>query len=271
VSVCVVLPTYNRSDALPYSLGDLLQLEGVDEVLVVDDGSTDGTPALLAAVEHPALRVLRLERNRGTPAVRNFAAAATESRWVVFAEDDCRFPRRYAAELLAEAAVQQASIVGAPMVHVGPGEELDVALTRERRAHRGARSLYDVAGFPQEATVTPLLPATALVHRRLIEHLRFDEGYGGNAYREETDFFLRAAQAGARCVLTPRTYFWEERRFGGGQARSRAAGEYWTLRNNLRFLRRHAGWLRDHGYIASPLGEQARFAGRRLRGLAGGS
>jgi glycosyltransferase involved in cell wall biosynthesis len=270
VSVAVVLPTYNRCEALRHTLDGLLALVAVDELLVVDDGSTDGTAALLGSVEHAALRVLRLERNGGTPAARNFAAAAARSEWIVFAEDDCGFPPDYAASLREEAAAHGALVVGAPMVHVAPGEDVAAAVERERRARRGPGGLDEVAGFPGAATATPLLPATALVHRPLVERLRFDEGYRGNAYREETDFFLRALASGARCVLTPRTYFWEERRYDGGQARGRAAEEYWTLRNNLRFLRRHAEWLRANGYIASPLHEQRRFAARRLRRLVGG-
>jgi GT2 family glycosyltransferase len=116
--------------------------------------------------------------------------------------------------------------------------------------------------------VTPLIPAPALVRRALALELRFDEGFRGNAYREETDFFLRATRAGARCLLTPRTYFWEPGRWAGGQQRPRAATELWTVRNNWRFLRRHGDWLAEAGHIGSPAGEQARFVGRRLRRLA---
>jgi GT2 family glycosyltransferase len=267
MSLSVVLPTYNRCDALRQNLRGLLELDAVDEFIVVDDGSTDATAELLASVDDPALRVLRSRRNGGAPAARNRGAAAAGSEWVLFAEDDCGFPSDYAAVLLDEAAMHDAEIVGAPMVHVGPEETRDDAV-RRARAERGPRTLDDVAGFPERATLTPLIPAPALVRRRLVALLRFDERYRGNGYREETDFFLRAAGAGARCLLTPRTYFWEEGRFAGGQWRGRAAEEFWCLRNNLRFLRRHAGWLVAEGLITSPLREQTRFAYSRARRLA---
>ncbi len=267
MSVSVVLPTYNRASALPGALSDLLALERVDEVVVVDDGSTDATPSVLAERAHPRLRVVRAPRNEGAPAARNRGVAAARGDWVLFAEDDCRFPADFARVLREEAQAQDAQVVGAPMVHPRGGP-LAPALAAARARAAGDGGLDDVAGFPPAALHTPLLPAPSLVSRALAARVRFDEGYRGNAYREETDFFLRALAAGARLVLTPRTYFWEAGRFPGGQARPRLAAEWWTLRNNWRFLRRHGPWLREAGLISSPAREQLAFTGRRLRGLA---
>jgi GT2 family glycosyltransferase len=97
----------------------------------------------------------------------------------------------------------------------------------------------------------------------VLDEVRFDEAYRGNAYREETDFFLRATYRGFRCLLTPNTYFWEPRRYPGGQPRTLGA-ELWTLRNNWRFLRRHGDWLAAAGHISSPGREQLVFMLRRL-------
>ena len=144
------------------------------------------------------------------------------------------------------------------------------ALARARAAESGVNGLDGVAGFPAGPVRTPLLPAPALVHRRVLDEIRFDVSYGGNAYREETDFFLRAARHGFTCLLTRRTFFWEPRRHAGGQPRSLAA-EWWTVRNNWRFLRRHGDWLAEAGLISSPVREQLAFTLRRLRGLLAGS
>jgi len=267
VAVSVVLPTYNRAAALPGALADLLDLERVLEVVVVDDGSTDATPALLAERAHPRLRVVRASANEGAPAARHHGVAAARGEWVLFAEDDCRFPPDFARVLREEAEAHEADVVGAPMVHPRGGP-LGPALAAARTRSAGDGGLDDVAGFPPAPVRTPLLPAPSLVSRALARRLRFDEGYRGNAYREETDFFLRALGAGARLVLTPRTFFWEAGRFPGGQARPRLSAEWWTLRNNWRFLRRHGAWLRDAGLIDSPAREQLAFTGRRLRALA---
>ncbi len=75
----------------------------------------------------------------------------------------------------------------------------------------GADGLDEVAGFPP-AVATPLLPAPALVTSDVLDALGFDEGYRGNAYRAETDFFIRATRRGFACLLTPRRFFWDEGR-----------------------------------------------------------
>lgn len=265
--ITVVLPTYNRAPALRANLPWIAALHAVGEIIVVDDGSADDTQAVLRAFDDQRLRVVRQPRNLGAPAARNRGAELARGAWVLFGEDDCRFPPDYAAVLRDEALAHGGDIVGAPMVHPAAGQRLDDAVAAARARRAGANGLDEVAGFPAATIVTPLVPAPALVRRALFDTLRFDEGYRGNAYREETDFFLRATQRGFRCLLTPHTYFWAAGRWPGGQFRPRAVTEYWTVRNNWRFLRRHAAWLVGEGLIRSPAREQAAFLARRTARL----
>jgi glycosyltransferase involved in cell wall biosynthesis len=267
--VTIVLPTFDRAAALHATLPAIIRMRGVDEIVVVVDGSRDGTSALLDTVADPRLRVLACSENGGAPAARNRGVAAATSGWVVFAEDDCWFPGDYAELLLEEARRTDADVVGAPMVHPRPGEPLAAAVARTRAQRRGDGGLDEPAGFPAAPIETPLLPAPSLVRREVAARVGFDEGYRGVAYREETDFFLRAQYDGARCVLTPATWFAEAGRWPGGQARHWLLEELSTLRGNWRFLRRHRRWLVERGLIASPLREQLAFAGRRARRRVG--
>jgi glycosyltransferase involved in cell wall biosynthesis len=90
VEVSVVVPTYNRLDVLPEVLAALEAQAGGPsfEVVVVDDGSTDGTGDFLAARRFRVPgRVLRQE-NRGPAVARNTGVAVARGRWVAFLGDD---------------------------------------------------------------------------------------------------------------------------------------------------------------------------------------
>jgi len=90
VQYSVVIPTYNRMDVLPEVLAALeAQREAPPfEIVVVDDGSTDGTAAFLAAYRSPLpLTVLRQD-NRGPAAARNRGVASAGGERVAFLGDD---------------------------------------------------------------------------------------------------------------------------------------------------------------------------------------
>jgi GT2 family glycosyltransferase len=268
VTVTAILPTYERAAALRVTLPRFLTLRDVAEVVVVDDGSTDDTQAVLREIHDPRLRVIRHEQNRGSPAARNTGAAAVTTEWVVFLEDDCGFPDDYVSVLLRVAREQDADVVSAPWVNA-PAESYDAEVAR-RRAHPAERfGLATHPGtFPPTTIETPFLCALALVRRDVVRTIRYDESLRGNAWREETDFYLRAVAAGHRCVLTPETASWQAGHWTGGQHPRVLAYEYWLLRNNWRFLRRHAAYLRAHGDVPGIAAAQARLAAHRGNVLA---
>jgi GT2 family glycosyltransferase len=112
----------------------------------------------------------------------------------------------------------------------------------------------------------------SLVRKSVFERVRFHESFPVNGYREETDFFVQAARAGFRCVLTPATYGYQLATWDGGQHHSSPLRyEYWAIRNNWRFLRRHGSWLAQHGYISGPLREQLRFTVTRVGDVLAGA
>jgi len=118
--VSVVIPTHARCERLPLTLASALGQTGVDhEVIVVDDGSTDGTAAFLAGHPDPRLRVVRHDTARGMSAARNAGAAVAHGRWLAFLDDDDLWaPCKLAAQLDALAAVAGArwSAVGSVVV-----------------------------------------------------------------------------------------------------------------------------------------------------------
>jgi FkbM family methyltransferase len=89
--VSVVIPTHDRSSLLREAVSSVFAQEGRGElfdleVIVVDDASSDDTPAV--AREFPGLRYLRLNVNKGPSAARNAGIAASTGKYIAFLDDD---------------------------------------------------------------------------------------------------------------------------------------------------------------------------------------
>jgi glycosyltransferase involved in cell wall biosynthesis len=103
VEISVVVPTHNRSGLLAQTLRSVLWQRGVDlEVLVVDDGSTDDTAEVVAALDAPRVRIVRNEVAQGVAAARNRGAEEARGEWVTFLDDDDLWaPDKLARQLAA--------------------------------------------------------------------------------------------------------------------------------------------------------------------------
>ena len=91
MSVSVIIPAYNRATLLPGTLDAVLaQVPAPDEVIVVDDGSTDGTGAVVDAYRDAhASRVRRIRiDNAGDLAARNVGLRAARAERVAFCDSD---------------------------------------------------------------------------------------------------------------------------------------------------------------------------------------
>jgi glycosyltransferase involved in cell wall biosynthesis len=106
VEVSIVIPTRNRSTLLAMTLRSVLCQRDVDlEVVIVDEASTDDTPALLASVRDSRVRVIRHDTPRGVSTARNRGAAEAHADWIAFLDDDDLWaPNKLALQLQAARA-----------------------------------------------------------------------------------------------------------------------------------------------------------------------
>jgi glycosyltransferase involved in cell wall biosynthesis len=86
----VVITTRDRKDLLRRAVRSALRQTAVIDVIVMDDGSTDGTPEMLGS-EFPQVMVRRSDEPRGCIAARNAAAGAARGAVIVSIDDDAEF------------------------------------------------------------------------------------------------------------------------------------------------------------------------------------
>jgi rSAM/selenodomain-associated transferase 2 len=127
--VSVVVPAYNEEQALPHTLGALFRQEGTYEVILVDGGSTDRTPAIAAGfgflggdgprdhvsgspcdgiVRHEITRLV-LTAAKGRSSQMNAGAKAARGEWLLFLHADTLLPSgaiRRLNEMESDEAVQ---------------------------------------------------------------------------------------------------------------------------------------------------------------------
>lgn len=267
----IILPTYDRRHVLERTWWCYADLAKRFPLIVVDDGSHDGTADWLGSL---GIRVARQPRRRGLPAARNLGMRLARSRWVLFGEDDVLFAPGHPERLLA--AAQRLPRVGAVAGRLMAG---DAWTLPEREPPAASASLLDplhlLADFSaplSTALPLPTLHACALVDRQAALAVGgYDESLIDSAFREESDLYARLWRSGRACWLVPDTWAVHVRhRLGGGCRGREGLGaklanrwSYW--RNASRYASRHLPLWRRWGAAEGHGRQSLRWAGRIAR------
>jgi glycosyltransferase involved in cell wall biosynthesis len=104
-TLSIVIPTHNRRDLLARTLRSALAQDAPDiDVVVVDDGSSDGTADAVGSIGDSRVQVVRNGCPVRVAAARNQGAAAASGEWVAFLDDDDLWsPRKISQQLAASA------------------------------------------------------------------------------------------------------------------------------------------------------------------------
>ncbi|RMG56052.1 MAG: glycosyltransferase family 2 protein [Acidobacteria bacterium] len=218
------------------------------QLIVVDNGSTDGSPQQIERAFPFVKLVLNGENlgyaegaNRGIHhALRGGASA------VLIMNNDLTVDRRAVAELVSILRTQpDVGIVGAKIYRADDPSRLycvweelryNHVLTRARGEYELDRGQYD--GIQD---VDCVCGAAMMVRREVFQDIGlFDPTYF--AYQEQVDFCQRARQRGIRIVFVPRAKVWHHGEFSLRSREALHIKTYLLRRNSVLFMRRHGTW-----------------------------
>ena len=246
MDVAVVIPNFNGARWLPGVLGSVAgQTAPPAEVLVVDDGSTDGSRALLAE-RFPHVRVLARGGNGGFARAANAGIAAVSAEAVALVNTDVVLaPDWIARAAAALAAAPRAAAVATKLVDLAdPALLYDAGdvLRRDGACEQRGRFERDAGRFDVPGEVFSACAGAALYRRAAVLAAGgFEERFG--TYLEDVDLGLRLRLAGWRCRWEPRAV---ARHAGGGSSAGLPHGPgAWVERNTLLLAARSfpARWL----------------------------
>ena len=88
-TISVVIPTYNRQRFIREAIRSVLyQTRSPAEIIICDDGSTDGTEEVVMSMASTVPVVYKRQENQGPGAARNLGAASARGDWIAFLDDD---------------------------------------------------------------------------------------------------------------------------------------------------------------------------------------
>jgi glycosyltransferase involved in cell wall biosynthesis len=266
VKVSVIVPVYNPGRYIDDCVESLLRQSLPDdayEVIFVDDGSTDGTPARLDAVaaEHPHVHVIHQENSGWSGKPRNVGIEASKGEFVMFVDNDDYLADEALERMYDYGVANDADVVVGKMA--GKGRPVPVELFR--RNHPRA----SVANAPLIDSLTP----HKMFRREFLDRigLRFPEG----RRRLEDHVFVTEAylRAGNVSVLSDYVCYYHVRRDDASNAGFQQldpAGYFKNLREALDVVEAYTepGELRDRllrRWLRNEMVERMR--GKRLLAL----
>ncbi|MEJ2534105.1 MAG: glycosyltransferase family 2 protein [Gammaproteobacteria bacterium] len=265
MTLTAVVVNYNAGPLLAECVRSLLVHNGVSDLRVVDNASTDDSLERLqqAFREHPALTVRRNEANLGYARAVNAELAGVRSEFVLVMNPDCRLEPGALERLWAALATNPRAALAAPAVEDRRGRPEGASL---RRFPTPLGSFMSFTGlwrlgrrwptfrgvnvpprdWPREPASAEAVSGACMLLRRdaLPDGAAFDEGYA--LHCEDLDLMYRLRRAGWSCLFVPDARAVHEQ---GTSSRSRPL---WVHRQKhlgmrrfyLKFLAREDHWLK---------------------------
>jgi len=258
----IIVVSHNHAGTLSACLDAVSALEPPpDEIVVIDNASTDGSDGVAEARSDADLRLIREGSNTGFAAAVNHGLAETSAPWILLLNPDCAPRPNFVARMFAEADQRPeldeiGSITGrlirATDASLEPGDLLDAAgmvvTSSGRHFDRGAGEPDD-SRYRQPAWVFGGTGAATMYRRSALADVAYPDGQilaqTFFAYREDAELAWRLQWRGWRCLYAPDAIAAHGRGFQPeGGRRGHETVNRWSVRNRF-LLRIHCadwGW-----------------------------
>ncbi|MFJ9869620.1 glycosyltransferase [Streptomyces sp. NPDC101165] len=200
--VSVLVPAYNEAKCIENTVRSLARSEHPIEVLVVDDGSTDGTARIVEGLELPDVRVIR-QHNAGKPTALNRGLANARHDLIVMMDGDTVFEPATVRELVQPFADPQVGAVagnakvGNKDTLIGAWQHIEYVM-----GFNLDRRMYDVL------RCMPTIPGAVGAFRR--SALERVGGMSDDTLAEDTDVTMALHRDGWRVVYAEKARAWTE-------------------------------------------------------------
>jgi len=234
----VIVVNYNGGQDLSRCLESLQEVQGDFEILVVDNGSTDGSAEFVAG-SFPGVRVLRNETNLGFGAAANLGGRLARGEFLAFLNPDCVVGPGWLEALLAalDAHPEAGLATSKILLLTDPGRINTCGNTIHCTGLTLCRGMeQESTAFDQVEEVDAVSGAAFCIQRELFERLGgFDPGFF--LYLEDTDLSWRARLAGYCCLYVPGSLAYHGYRLRFGPQKT-----YYEERNRYQMLLKGLRW-----------------------------
>ena len=277
MEISVIIPTKDRLQYLMRVMPSYLMQKEVREIVIIVDGSTDGTLEFLQEYckTKDIVRFLDNGVNRGTPYARNRGIDVAQSEYIFMAEDDLELTENFFNTLSSHMTYLGADIICGRNIFRRDTETAveSIARTNELKgSYVNMKTIEIETGMNiGDDQLEPIIASPMLAKTEVFRNVRYDERYRVNFWREETDFQLSARERGYKLACCPHAIsfnFEIQNDRGGAHAAIGLRREKWVIINNWLFLKKHEDFIRGNFRVGNKRLFIVKFAiGRILRFL----
>ena len=273
MDISVIIPTKDRLSYLQRVLPSYLMQNEVREIVVIIDGSTDGTIEFLEDYcrSTPIVRFLDNGVNRGIPFSRNRGIDDAAFEYIFMAEDDLELTENFFQTLSTHMTQVNADVICGRNIFRFDTESAAESINRTDQlqgSYVNMRTIEIETGMDiRDDQEEPIIASPMLAKAALFREVRYDEMYRVNFWREETDFQLSARERGYTLACCPHAIcfnFVISNDRGGVHAATGLRREKWVVINNWLFVKKHENFIKDNFAIGNKRVYITKFAMNRV-------